>query len=440
MSLDLFSPGTTPQRPDQLSYRSKAILELVPADLKIALTASGGADLTTFTTRCGHTATFARSTAGLYVSRGGLLRSVFTNFPGLQYDVANGTLGLLLQAARTQLIASLDISAATNIGSPDTTAVTGPGHSISGYQITDNDAGAAEGEQIAVTFTTDAVKAIAVCIKKGTATASQLVLRDTTAPADRLNATVTWSGTNPATPSTSTGTYLGKIQLENDWWVLLFATASVTAANTNVLQLYGATTTVSTTGTTLWAAPLAENAVYPGMVKTASLAQGADSLFIETKTPPIAMTGYLRAINRGSSLAANDTRLEHWGLTNATTDPRLVTDVQGGLFRLLHDNGSAEVSSTLAAAPTLGQVFELRRELFADGSVRLHQSIAGAAETSAAASAANALGTTWGGAATARVYVNSDPAVGNAGHLEVLGLGWLPGTGFTMAQLRARFS
>ena len=440
MSVNLLTPGTTPQRRSQLSYRSPVLFEFRPSDLYLSLTDDGaGGDLTKFVAGSGQTGYFARNSVGLFVGRNGIVSSAFTNFPAFNYDLANDEVGLLLQAARTNLVTSLDISSWTDSGTPTVTAVTGPGPSLTGYSISDNDGAASELKMRTVTYTTDAAKAVAVAVKYVSGTQSAIVVRDTSAGANRLLATITWSGTNPGTPAMTTGTFLGKFQLEEDWWLLLFQTSSVTAANTNQIWLYGTAADASQQGATSWAAPGTWDATIPPMLQTASLAQGADSLYFDAKYAPQAMTRYTRFIERGSLLVSGAT-LWHLGLTDATTDPRLRVTTNGSVYLLSHDNGSADVSSTLAAGPAVGQLCELRQELYTDGSVQIHQSLGEAAETSASASAANALGSTWGGSANARNYINSDPAGGNVGNIDLLADGIVPGTGHTMAQLRARFS
>jgi len=141
-------------------------------------------------------------------------------------------------------------------GTPTVTRVTGPdGVAWSGYLIEDNDGGGVEYRDLIVTFASDGAKDFGVWVKKGTASVSVIRIRDTSAPADRLLATITWSGADPGTPSMSAGSFVSKRAGRNSWWYLRFTTASVTAVNTNRLWLYGATDTASSTGTTLYALP-----------------------------------------------------------------------------------------------------------------------------------------------------------------------------------------
>jgi len=64
-------------------------------------------------------------------------------------------------------------------------------------------------------------------------------------------------------------------------------------------------------------------------------------------------------------------------------------------YKLVHHNGSTSVSSEAAAFPTYNQKIEHRLLFNADGSVQLGQSIDGAAEVVASASAANTPAASW---------------------------------------------
>ncbi len=116
----------------------------------------------------------------------------------------------------------------------------------------DDAAGAAEGKQRNVAFTGNAVKTIAFRVKKDTSTASIVFLRDDTAVADRLRVEITWSGTVPVLAFT-TGSLISSTLIGDGVYRIVVATASVTAANTNVIGFfpaYNAASSVALTGTT----------------------------------------------------------------------------------------------------------------------------------------------------------------------------------------------
>lgn len=93
-----------------------------------------------------------------------------------------------------------------------------------------------------------------------------------------------------------------------------------------------------------------------------------------------------------------------WSISNDTPNgARVWLDSTGTFFRLRHNNGSTEVTATLAVAPVNTDRVELRGTVFSDGSVQLYQSINEAAETFTARTAANALAAAWGTGAKARL-------------------------------------
>lgn len=140
-----------------------------------------------------------------------------------------------------------------------------------------------------------------------------------------------------------------------------------------------------------------------------TVTQAAETLYLDFNVPPQGATIYLKGRERGSIHLGAGTRLAHIGATGPTTTPRWYVDVDGsGHYRAGHDNGlsSGSVTSTLATGPTLDQGWELLVHLFPDGSIDIRQSIGGAAETAAPASAAAALQAQWSGR---RFYLNAAP-------------------------------
>lgn len=151
-----------------------------------------------------------------------------------------------------------------------------------------------------------------------------------------------------------------------------------------------------------------------------SSAATADALSFTFAALPQAMTIYAQLVERGTAAAA-DARL--WEIGNGS-DPRLLVYAPSGAYALLHGVGAATRSSTAAAAPTVGQVVELRAVVLSTGAVYLGQSIAGAAEVVAATSTALAFGAAWSGAT---LTVNADGAGANKGVTELRRLLILPG-------------
>lgn len=120
------------------------------------------------------------------------------------------------------------------------------------YLISDDDGAAAEWIFQNVGFTGNAVKALAIFLKAGTATTTLVKLRDNTAGADRSAFTVTWASGVPSI-SLVTGTQLYVDPwfpwLVPGWYRFAYQSTSVTAANTNRIEIYPAGSTAANTGT-----------------------------------------------------------------------------------------------------------------------------------------------------------------------------------------------
>lgn len=168
--------------------------------------------------------------------------------------------------------------------------------------LNDTSAAALQGYSQAVTFTGNAVKALSLFVAQGSSTSSVVRLRDTTAAADRLLAIITWSGGVPSvTTSGGTGTFVSQVALANGVYRLLFQTTSVTAANTNQIEIYPATTSglaVANTGSLYVGGVQAENLPAPSSylkTTTATVARVIDALTSSITIPTTAdFTVYAR--------------------------------------------------------------------------------------------------------------------------------------------------
>lgn len=122
-----------------------------------------------------------------------------------------------------------------------------------------------------------------------------------------------------------------------------------------------------------------------------TVTRAAEQLQFPFPWKPQAMTLYVKFEERGT-IATNNGRI----VSIADTGARLQLFSVVSAYRVEYVNAAgASVTSQLAAAPVLGDSVELRAVLFSDGAVQAHQSINGAAETSAAKSAALALESAW---------------------------------------------
>lgn len=183
-----------------------------------------------------------------------------------------------------------------------------------------------------------------------------------------------------------------------------------------------------TSGLYLGAAQFETDAPWPSSyLRTPSPGtRSMDRLDFTVPVVPRECTLYARFVERGS-IATGGARIAQIGSGTA----RLSILQSGGFYQALHHNGTSSVTSTLAAAPAIGDRIELRATLAADGKVQLHQSINEGAEVSAAQSAALALAAAWSDS-----LVSLGHAAGaNAGLLAARDLTLAAGT-VTLDQLR----
>ena len=393
---------------------------------------------------------FTRASTGLYIAKGGVAKLAAVDVPRVSYSGTEwADAAWLLERGGTNLCLQSEDFGVTwaVVGTPTRTPANFAANGVTLDLIGDDDGAALEGYTQKVTFVgTDAVpKTIAVRMKAGTSGSVVIRVRDTSAAADRLLAVIAWAGGVP-TVAMTTGIDLDAASPEpfpDGEYRFRFQTTAVTKANVNSVQVYPATDAAlltSSTGNVNVGGVQVEDALYPGSymkVTTVAVARAVEAAtWVPYLRPPQLSTLYLKFREAGTILDATGSVLLHIGLTAAATDARLVIRQTGGFYEVLHDNGTAEVSSTLAAAPNLGDTVELRAEVAADGSVRIHQAINAAAESSAAASAANAFATTWAGPAT-RLYLNSHPDATLPGALELQALKIALAGAYSMAELRA---
>lgn len=337
-------------------------------------------------------AVFSRASTATYVDRAGVVRTAASGTPRDGHWMS-GERTLLLEPASTNLCLRSEDFGTTwaAIGTPTRAAAAHTASGVTLDLIGDDDAGVLEGYSQTITFTADAVKAVSVFVKAGSSTSAAIRLLDVTAVANRLLATIAWSGGLPSVTAV-TGTYLGYETLADGVFRLLFATTSVTAANTNSLRIYPATDAalaVTGTGTTYFGGVMAENATVPSSyipTAAATVTRAADSLYFPFNAPPQAMTAYLRSYNVGAYISQTSAaRVLHIGDVVGGTDPRfaLVRVAASTGAQALYDDGVTLATSQASPSPTpaLGNLIEHRGALDANFDVIAGVSVGGAAET-----------------------------------------------------------
>lgn len=213
------------------------------------------ADDFTLALSTGQTLTYTRAGSRTVLDSGGRVVTLAKNQPswGAAYNTSTTNREPVYQSDRavTNLCLRSEDFGTTwaAIGTPTRTASALRCGDLVLDLLGDDAAGTLEGYSQAITFTGNAVKAVSLFIAPGTSTSSVVRLRDTTASANRLLATITWSGTTPSVAMT-TGTHLVSIPCAGGVYRLLFQTGSVTAANTNQIEVYPATTSGLATANT----------------------------------------------------------------------------------------------------------------------------------------------------------------------------------------------
>lgn len=253
------------------------------------------------------------------------------------YDAQTGTTNLCLQSENFG-------TTWTAVGTPTRTAAAKACGDLSLDLIGDDDAGALEYYHQTITYTGDAVKALSLFMAAGTSTSVLVRIRDTTASANRVSAVVTWASGVP-TVTMVTGTHLSTTPCAGGVYRFLFQSSSVTAANTNRIEVYPATTSggaVANTGTVYAGGVQTENRVNPGSyikTTTGTVTTNTDELSTPVTIPVDDFTVYVRLA-----------RPSWAGLSGGSTFPIVghPSSASNGRFGIEYDSVNNRVSSVLA--------------------------------------------------------------------------------------------
>lgn len=338
-----------------------------------------------------------RSSSARIDDQRGVLHAPIINTPRIGWDTIDTERRptMLLERAGTNLVTysegfgswSLDGAPILTSGQPD------PFGGTAAYKIEDDASGSIRGVYLAVTLPGTA--AVSVFLKKGSGSQTQVKLRDETAGANRLLADVTWSGNTPVVAMT-TGTLQQQTGFAGNWWRLEFFTTVVTAANSHRIYLYPAALNAGELGHAFFTGVQIEDGDFSSSyIKTtgSSASRSVDTFYWDYPHDPQEMLAYVRFVEDGT--IKTEAATFYFGDPSAGTTPFAMIYVSGGLYRAYHQTGAGNRSSTLAAAPAIGNTVELYMDLESDGKITVVQSINGAAVSSGAQSAALALGTAW---------------------------------------------
>ena len=235
--------------------------------------------------------TFTRASSATFVGSNGLIQSATTNTPRFDYDpVTLAAKGLLIEEQRTNLLTyseQFDNAAWVNNGGTVTAnALVAPdGSTTADYLV--RSTSSVDGRYQVITAGTSGVVTASAYIKKDTSPQSLIWLYDATAVAERIFATVTWSGSTPVVTAT-TGTAATPQDAGNGWWRIAITSTALTGANTNRLYLLPAYTAASNgQQTAFWGAQLEQGAFSTSYIPTVAsqVTRSADVALINTLSP-----------------------------------------------------------------------------------------------------------------------------------------------------------
>ena len=344
--------------------------------------------------------THTRSGAvGPYTDSDGVLRAAAANTPRVEWLDLDGdgefeTPAYIGEPARTNLVDSDAITGWSTTGTPVITgSIDGPAGGTGAYTVEDNDATNAEYPFRNITFTGDGTKAFAFVVRQRTmaSTGVQRVrIFDTTAAAVRLALDISaWVSGNP-TVTASTGTLLGKRYLGNGYWVLYGRSTSITAANTNRVEIRAAVDATATGSIDVYRVNAFNNVVPSHSIVDAGETRNADLLYgVFDVSRSTEFTAYIKSWEAGTSALGVPTsgavRLFEIGSGNERLG--IISDATSNRYRAFHTvGGSDRLTADSLTAPTLGQVVE-HRVVVSASSYLLGQSTAGGTESTASGTA-----------------------------------------------------
>jgi hypothetical protein len=362
-------------------------------------------------TRDGVEGTLTRAGKQRTTDSNGRIAVVPYGHAALHYKYASGVwapAGVRCDAASTNVcLRSEDFGttwAAT--GTPTRTAQAARCGSVYLDLIGDDDGAALEYYSQTITFTGNAVKTVSLFIREGTSTSTVVRLRDTTAPANRLLFAITWSGGTPTvTMTTGTNLLATPERLQdvngNSVWRVFVQATTVTAANTNVLEVYPATNAslvTTSTGNVYIGGVQAQNAEYVGPYVPTTVA--AASSIIDALTFPVSwlprdITIYVKGVDLGTFQVASARAFQVGDDDSGTASSAMISSTGSGDAKFQHENASTAVDSDVTSgAIALHDTIELRFPVLAAG-YTAGRSINGAAEVLGDAAAANTHQTTY---------------------------------------------
>lgn len=349
--------------------------------------------------------TFSRTGPARYVNVNSDMASAAT---GILRDRAyyDGTHVTLLEAARTNLVTeSEDISAWTSVDSITVTDDSLTLGTLKLAKLDDTDGGATSRQRIDVTLTGDAVKAVLIYAAKDTETISRFRLRDATAGADRLLVDLTWNADKTlASAVAATGTVLDTVRLGDavagtPVYEIRCQSTSVTAANTNRVELFPAAGPPEDTGSSFFGGVQVEDVPFPSSyipTDGGTATRNAEQFSRSFIWKPQAMWVYVKFIELEKDWTTDD-RVFQIGKSDETA-PTVILHRKSNTseYRLQHSTVSASQTADITTlSSAVGDELEFLCLFNADGSIQVLASKNGGGEIDSGASAALTPASAW---------------------------------------------
>jgi hypothetical protein len=376
----------------------------------------------------GAAGTFTRASIAYQINSSGVMTQVSSGtFRNAHY--VNGVQTFLLENSSTNICINSDnLGAWTLVSTPTLTAGQGDIYGTTlGYNVNATGGAAVQGVVITLNAPTgNTIHGYTVCVKQGASpptNGSKITYQDTTAPATRGQATLTWSGGLPVI-SAVTGRYFGFLTLTNGWFALLFQTTALTAANTHTLEL-DANGTATDTGDVYFGGVMCDhftNSCPTTIVPTtgAGASRASETLTFPHNSTPQQRTLYAKIIS-----------VAEYGLSNSTilsignsTDGQHVRNGQGsipptGELSVLNNAAAASNGTAVLAGWTTGAIVEARSSGDATPKAITGLAINGGAETTGNGAGIAAYGGVYGTATFTVGGIGGAAASGSTAFLQL---------------------